>query len=893
MGAGQSREQAQDIIDTLDAVLKREWEKSKVSLASIDQRTRVPHLLIEVRSLGFVEIQGKDTGGIYQKLDQWLRQNWRVEKLEMHVQMLVNSEETCGCCGFDTHYGLAQLEDHHRLCDASYTLGKLAVDGRTISNGIYQARDYEGENNMGKLTMQIVNFMTHTCGWTFQLCDSGNLGRNGDIREQQIKFKAPHPLNLIAPLIMIELRQVGYIEVNGPDTNGIYSKIGDFAKSQWGSSQVQADPLYCDLKFQTRAFQSRGFEGENNMGLRTMELVDFMVKQCQWTLVTCNGGNYGRKGDKREQQLVFRNDEFVQHGADHIMVELRTVGYIEINGMHDADDLKPHLIDFLVSQWGCKEYTSYFWEKGGAKFCDLKYTVPQGFYYRDGLTNNLGRLTISLADFLSAHGWALLLANGGSVQRNPDKQPNDIIREQQLKFTRARTQERAKAPLLMVELRTIPVSDTPPQSLCLIEICGLNTNGVYDQLHKFITEEMDGRCTQTNPRHCDRVYECNKFRLKPSKTCEWEWDGFLNGESNIGKWTMRFCDFMVDHLGEWDLIACNSDNLSRSFSHGSGDNRNWKSVTAREMQMIFRHKPGGRAVFMSADANVAPLGRPPLQPPPYWTDPGCISGTVGHKLIPGTAEELSWMQELLDKTFKQKVTRDRRDGQPLADRFAAVQCLRSEHPELWDRFAKRRKTLASTCKNDPGAMQNFVVPKTMAASEGLASRCIHATFGNPANQAYLLHGTNPTAAVAILSSSFKVDLAGKTAGTMFGPGVYLAESSTKADEYARDDVGGEYDGLYAVLVCKVVLGRSFLTEKAGDFTEQVTSGRFDHVLGDREKAVGTFREFVLFHEASIYPEYAVFYRREKDGSVMAPPPRESAPAVVQMETAEEEQAEGS
>ena len=45
-----------------------------------------------------------------------------------------------------------------------------------------------------------------------------------------------------------------------------------------------------------------------------------------------------KTGDMREQQLIFRNDEFVQHGLDHIMIELRTVGYIEINGMHDAQD---------------------------------------------------------------------------------------------------------------------------------------------------------------------------------------------------------------------------------------------------------------------------------------------------------------------------------------------------------------------------------------------------------------------------------------------------------------------------------------------------------------------------------------------------------------------------
>eukprot|EP00971_Amphidinium_carterae_P198165 3932860-Amphidinium_carterae.1 len=141
------------------------------------------------------------------------------------------------------------------------------------------------------------------------------------------------------------------------------------------------------------------------------------------------------------------------------------------------------------------------------------------------------------------------------------------------------------------------------------------------------------------------------------------------------------------------------------------------------------------------------------------------------------------MQEILDKTFKQKVTRDRKDGQPLADRFVAVQCIRSEHPALWDKFAEHRKKVVQSCRGDPSASSKFTVPKT-SACEALAGRCVHAEFGNPANQAYLLHGTNPTAAVEILDSSFHVD---------------FAESSTKADEYARDDVGGEYDGLYAVL----------------------------------------------------------------------------------------------
>ena len=109
----------------------------------------------------------------------------------------------------------------------------------------------------------------------------------------------------------------------GQDTDGLYEKLGAFLTAKWSCSKTQHDPDYCAQKYKTSAFKNRGSEGEINMGQRTMELVDFMVKEMKWTMVSCNGGNFGRMGDRREQQLVFRNDEFVQHGEEHIMVELR------------------------------------------------------------------------------------------------------------------------------------------------------------------------------------------------------------------------------------------------------------------------------------------------------------------------------------------------------------------------------------------------------------------------------------------------------------------------------------------------------------------------------------------------------------------------------------------
>jgi len=362
------------------------------------------------------------------------------------------------------------------------------------------------------------------------------------------------------------------------------------------------------------------------------------------------------------------------------------------------------------------------------------------------------------------------------------------------------------------------------------------------------------------------------LREHSSSWHELKWNGRLNGESNFGRYTMRLCDFMVDHVGEWDLIVCNGNSIDSIFRVGKDDTI---SVTGREQQLVFRHRPGGRNVFMSQQSQAPPLGRPPLQPPRYWKDT-TKQGAVGHEVIPATPEEKAWLQELMNGTFKNKATRDRSASDALAESYQVVSALRSEHPALWEKFAGRRRDVMEAVK--AGGKQDFVEPKTKAASPGLWERLNHPTLGNRSNEQYLFHGSNPTSAMSILGTSFSIDLAGASAGTMFGPGIYLAEASSKADEYAKDEnSGGAYDGLFAVLICRAIVGRSFVTLKPGDFKDNCLTGNFDSVLGDREKAVGTYREFIFFHEGAVYPEYVAFYKRVYAPG-QEPKPASSAPA---------------
>ena len=104
---------------------------------------------------------------------------------------------------------------------------------------------------------------------------------------------------------------------------------------------------------------------------------------------------------------------------------------------------------------------------------------------------------------------------------------------------------------------------------------------------------------------------------------------------------------------------------------------------------------------------------------------------------------------------------------------------------------------------------------------------------------------------------------GSTTGTMFGDGAYLAEASSKSDEYATEDPSGLFAGKLALLLCRTLLGNVFyITESNLPRIEEALKTRiFDSVLGDREAAMGTYREFVVFDEAQIYPEYVVIYKR--------------------------------
>merc|ERR1719161_2891020 len=149
------------------------------------------------------------------------------------------------------------------------------------------------------------------------------------------------------------------------------------------------------------------------------------------------------------------------------------------------------------------------------------------------------------------------------------------------------------------------------------------------------------------------------------------------------------------------------------------------------------------------------------------------------------------------------------------------------------------------------------------------------------NDMYLWHGTSYEAVRHIFAEDFKFSLT-KPMG-LFGAGLYFAESCAKADEYS---VKGQHDNswyktmgvaegtpplktrshVYAMLLCRVVLGNPLIKNSRGNFQKEVgghrsveEDGKYDSLIGDRE---AHRREFILYSKEEVFPEFCVLYTRE-------------------------------
>eukprot|EP00812_Abedinium_dasypus_P008514 NODE_226_length_1780_cov_395.400580.p1 GENE.NODE_226_length_1780_cov_395.400580~~NODE_226_length_1780_cov_395.400580.p1 ORF type:complete len:527 (-),score=120.11 NODE_226_length_1780_cov_395.400580:182-1555(-) len=225
---------------------------------------------------------------------------------------------------------------------------------------------------------------------------------------------------------------------------------------------------------------------------------------------------------------------------------------------------------------------------------------------------------------------------------------------------------------------------------------------------------------------------------------------------------------------------------------------------------------------------------------------------------------LALMQQLLDVTMRKVYTRDRL-GQAVPERLEVVKVRTVMNEDLWADIMMRREQIRRDIEADPKDFTRY--PAATLSGEGCSAIATKLAdeFAEPllleVNETFLFHGTSAVAADSITTGDFRVNLAGSHCGTLYGRGVYFAENSTKCDEYTRPDL----EGNRCLLICRVVLGRVYYTDKqdadARNCEDACIKGRFHSVIGDRQKCRGTFREFIVFDEEQVYPNYILTYKR--------------------------------
>eukprot|EP00397_Hematodinium_sp_SG-2012_P003032 GEMP01003040.1.p1 GENE.GEMP01003040.1~~GEMP01003040.1.p1 ORF type:complete len:1165 (+),score=206.13 GEMP01003040.1:73-3567(+) len=259
--------------------------------------------------------------------------------------------------------------------------------------------------------------------------------------------------------------------------------------------------------------------------------------------------------------------------------------------------------------------------------------------------------------------------------------------------------------------------------------------------------------------------------------------------------------------------------------------------------------------------------------PSYWNRailPKCVLSITQcgrmTKALASSPELVPFFQEMLNKSHVNCRTRDRRDGSGTPSWFRVKAVELAVNGLNFREYQQRKATMTAWRRDEDMSIPNGL-KNDMDWSRALQQISPNGQFEYPINprqgEMYLFHGTKVDAARKIAMSDFKLSLTGTNAGTLYGRGIYFAESPSKSDEYTT-----EINGWRAMIVCRVLTGKYYYTDEARpnaeDLTAKVVSGQYDSILGDREKAHGTFREFVVFDDDQVYPEWIIWYERRYD-----------------------------
>ncbi|XP_059159035.1 poly [ADP-ribose] polymerase tankyrase-like [Physella acuta] len=215
--------------------------------------------------------------------------------------------------------------------------------------------------------------------------------------------------------------------------------------------------------------------------------------------------------------------------------------------------------------------------------------------------------------------------------------------------------------------------------------------------------------------------------------------------------------------------------------------------------------------------------------------------------------------------------------------LVVVQVQRIENPRLFTAYNDERKRLLNKLiimgYTSARPIENIPKSSGEVATTEYLDEILKKDLFPEINEHYLLHGTKFFRIGSIITQGLDPKYTDSRA--MFGKGVYTAEKSTKADQYADEpEKRRPHKWRNKLILSRMLLGNVFLcsenhkTLKDKDGPKlsgppciecledrcicRSTQPRFDSVMGDRS---WRFREFVVYNKNQIYPEYVITYKR--------------------------------
>lgn len=336
------------------------------------------------------------------------------------------------------------------------------------------------------------------------------------------------------------------------------------------------------------------------------------------------------------------------------------------------------------------------------------------------------------------------------------------------------------------------------------------------------------------------------------------------------EWTIAFCEQLKVPLPKWMMKKDQLEALRKlQNALESGGEKDLREAVVFAKQADYKCEANIVKAYDQAMSKLKVLKRLPSG----WEVADMVGDDAATQMFKQADLDsptlISLFQKFFDDTKASIVTRDRVGAVPGGYRVQRVVSVMNA--DSWGSYLRRRDEIAQECKRFSGAApcpdETWAGWSGKLATAGRArdilDQCKVPQLEGNANEFLLFHGTKPDAADLIAKDHFDMSFACKTG--LFGAGLYLAENCSKSDEYVKPDGAMQYP----MIVCRVTLGRMNycanldpIKDPGRDKLESsCLRGEYHSVIGDRKKAKGTYREFIVYDHYQVYPHFIVWYTR--------------------------------